>query len=492
LTAKSWRWLFAGKEDWRRVGLAERKAGLKELLSQVRLSDQALIRYVEHFETAGDAILKSACRLSLEGIVSKQLSAPYRSGRGDSWTKAKCRAGHELVIGGWEETSGRFRSLLVGAHKGEGLIYVGKVGTGFGDRVTQKLLARLKTQVTDESPFAGINAPKKGKEFHWVKPVLVAEIEFAGWTSDGLVRQASFKALREDKPAQEVKADKVAKARSAKLVSPRAPIARGPKSGTRGAAQGSAVLGVVISHPEKPLWPPVGAGSAVTKLDLARYYEAVGPWMMEHLKGRPCSIIRAPDGIDGEQFFQRHAMAGSSSLVELVKVVGDHKPYLQVNRMEALAALAQIAAVELHPWNCEPEQPELPGRFIFDLDPAPDLKFDVVIAAAVELKGRLESLGLTPFCKTTGGKGLHVVTPFSISKERRSVGRRRKPLRMVFVPKWPRTILKSTLSICPKRRGWGRYSWITCATTEWRLRLRRCPLAPGLARPYRCRLIGRK
>ena len=405
--------LFTGDEDWRGAELSHRKARLKALLEHYGVGDKGLVRYVEHFEAAGDAILKSACRLSLEGIVSKNLSASYHSGRGDSWVKAKCRAGHEVVIGGWDGTSGRFRSLLVGVHRGDHLVYVGKVGTGFGDRNPEQLVARLKGQVTDQSPFGGINAPKKAKEFHWVKPALVAEIEFAGWTGDGLVRQASFKGLREDKPAKEVKAEKATRARSAKLAQPAARSARAPAAAS---AQGSTVMGVVISHPDKALWPSDGGGKPVTKLDLARYYEAVGPWMMEHLKGRPCSVIRAPDGIGGEQFFQRHAMAGSSSLVELVKVFGDHKPYLQVDRVEGLSALAQIAAVELHPWNCEPGQPELPGRFIFDLDPAPDVAFDTVVEAALELKNRLEKLGLTPFCKTTGGKGLHVVTPFSISK----------------------------------------------------------------------------
>jgi bifunctional non-homologous end joining protein LigD len=411
--------LHLGDTDLREQPLRERKALLKKLLESQRLRATSLIRYVDHFEAPANTVLESACRMNLEGIISKRVDAPYRSGRVGDWTKAKCRAGHEVVIGGWTREAGRLRSLLVGVHRDSHLVPVGRVGTGFGRDKAQMLMKRLKPLASDKSPFTGPDAPRGGSDVQWVKPQLVAEIEFAGWTGSGNVRQAAFKGLRADKPAREVVAERPADAEETAMKKPAPQPATRPTRTSRSATRSdepNVVMGVPISKPDKPLWPDAADGKPVTKLDLARYFESIGEWMMRHIEGRPCSIIRAPDGIKGQRFFQRHAMKGTSNLLTLTRVSGDHEPYLQIDRIEGLAALAQSAAVELHPWNCEPFQPEVPGRLVFDLDPSPEVSFDAVIAAARELKERLEALDLMTFCKTTGGKGLHVVTPLAPEK----------------------------------------------------------------------------
>jgi bifunctional non-homologous end joining protein LigD len=396
--------LFDGLEDLRPLTLSERKESLRQALADA--PDD--IRYVDHFVTAGDAVLMSACRMHLEGIVSKRLDAPYRSGRLETWTKSKCRAGHEVVIGGYLTANGAFRSLIAGVNRDGKLVEVGRIGTGFGRDTVARIFPRLKALETEKSPFVpSSTAPGRLREVHWVRPELVAEIEYEGFTSDGLLRQAAFKGLREDKPAGEVETVEPAPAKT-RLKTP-APVTRG---GTVRAGGSAVVMDVTISHADKAMWPDAGDGQPVTKQDLARYYEAVGDWMIRHVRGRPCSMVRFPDGIMAEErFFQRHTGKGQSNLIDSVTVWGDRKPYLQFDRVEALVAAAQVGALELHPWNNQPFEPEQPGRLVFDLDPGPEVPFEHVIAGAKEIRGRLEDLGLIGFCKTTGGKGLHVVTP---------------------------------------------------------------------------------
>ncbi|HEY2246411.1 MAG TPA: DNA ligase D, partial [Bradyrhizobium sp.] len=396
--------LFAEDMDLRKLPLRDRKARLKELLDEQKGKS---MRYVEHFEVDGEAVLKSAAELKLEGIVSKKLGAPYHSGRTESWTKAKARAGQEVVIGGWKTTNGKFRSLMAGVYRGDHLVFVGMVGTGFGQDTVKRIMPALKAAASDENPFGGKNAPRKARDVHWLKPELVAEVEFAGWTADGNVRQAAFKGLRQDKPAEEVKAERPV---MTKVTKPVAKLGKAANSSSSGKSS-SEVMGVVISNPDKAMWPDAGDGEPVSKLDLARYFEAVGEWMMPHIKGRPSSIVRAPDGIHGEHFFQRHGMQGTSKLLTLARVSGDRKPYLQVDQVEGLAAVAQVGGLELHPWNCAPDLYDVPGRLVFDLDPAPDVEFLEVIEAAKEMREQLKRLGMESFCKTTGGKGLHVVVP---------------------------------------------------------------------------------
>ena len=388
--------LFARGEDLRKQGLDARKAALQKILKPLGKSKR--VQFVPHFRESGDAMLDAACRMDLEGVISKDSKAPYRSGRGDSWTKSKCRGGQEVVIGAWRGTPGKFRSLLVGTFQNGKFVYMGRVGTGYNAKTAGDLLKRLKPLARKTSPFS--NAPPRLPDVNWVEPKLVGEIEFENVTSDGLFRQAAFKGLRLDKPADSVVREVPVDEAEEK------PMAKAKKKAAKGDDE---VLGIRISHPDKVLWPKSRLGPAVTKLDLAKYMSAAADKMLPHVKNRPSSVVRTPDGIKGEQFFQRHELKGTAAPMLAIKTKGEPKPYLGVDSAKGLVALAQQGVTEIHPWGSSPGDPETPERVIFDLDPAPDVKFARVVEGAKDLKKRLEKLGFTPFVKTTGGKGLHVV-----------------------------------------------------------------------------------
>ena len=399
--------LHEGAEDLRALPMSHRKARLQAHIDRTPRSAAKRLRFVEHFATSGQAILDSACRMDLEGVISKKLDAPYRAGRSSTWLKSKCRGRDEVVIGGWSSEGGaRFRSLLVGVRDKDGLRPLGRVGTGYSAALLKTLVPALKGAAADHSPFTGKGAPRGGRDIHWVKPLLVADIEHGGFTESGTLRHAAYKGLREDKPASEVTDDPQApstKAKSAKS-GQSAPSATVSKPGK------VIVAGVTISNPDKALWPAAAGKPALTKADLARYYEMAAERMLPHVADRPVSIIRAPEGIEGETFFQRHAMPGSNPRLKLIDVK-ERKPYVGVMDVGGLVAIGQAGGLELHPWGARPGDPETPDQITFDLDPDEGLDFDDVIEAARMARKQLEGLGLNPFVKTTGGKGLHVVVP---------------------------------------------------------------------------------
>ncbi|MBV9572132.1 MAG: DNA ligase D [Alphaproteobacteria bacterium] len=395
--------------DLRRLPLTDRKAQLQQLLKQ-KLPRSSRIQYVEHYESSGKEMLEAACRMGLEGIISKRADAPYKPGRGNDWTKAKCRGGQEIVIGGWRGTSSNLRSLLAGAYSNGEFRYMGRIGTGYNVKSAGELLRKLKPLEIPRPAFTNTKDITRAPDLHWVQPKLVAEVEFGTITSGGILRQASYKGLREDKPAKNVvlEAQPAAEVKSkAKKPAPKAVIVG--KTNVVSGNKGLTIRGIAISNPDKALWPATKTSPAVTKAELVRYYDMAASRILPHIAGRPLSIVRAPDGIGGEQFYQRHVVPGLQAYAKPMRIAGESKPYFSIDSEEGLVALGQVGVVELHPWGAQPGKPEVPQRLIFDLDPAPDVGFDTVIAAAKDMRAHLQALGFTPFVKTTGGKGIHVV-----------------------------------------------------------------------------------
>ena len=387
--------LYLNGDDLKPQTLFERKKQLASLLKKAKaLSKQVF--YSEHFASRGDEMLKRCCSLHLEGVISKRSDAPYRSGRGTSWLKAKCHRRQEFVIGGFTLPTHASRgvgALLIGYRENNDFIYAGKVGTGFDNQTSLSLRAKLNAAQQKTMPFKTVTpAGKRGAK--WVKPQLVCEVEFTEWTPDGHLRHPSFQGLREDKPAETIERD--------------VPVILQSNQKTT-ARDNSLVGGISISHPDRIIYP----GSEITKKQLAEYMVSVADDVLPHVKNRPLSMLRCPGGIGETCFFQRHIAKGQSSDVHDtgITVKGRNENYLMIKDVKGLIALVQWGVIELHPWGCLADKPNRPDRIIFDLDPDSSVPWESVMEGAKEIRQRMQEFGLVSFVKTTGGKGLHVVIP---------------------------------------------------------------------------------
>jgi bifunctional non-homologous end joining protein LigD len=399
--------------DLREAPLAARKDVLRRLLDAA----PAALRFSDHVRGRGPDFFEAARAQGLEGVVSKRAGAPYRPGRGGDWRKAKCRLSQEMVIGGWTDPSDARPSigaLHVGFYEGERLVYAGKVGSGFTERLLTDLLERLQVRRRDSCPFEHV-PPELQRGAHWVEPELVAQVEFTQWTDEGRMRQPVFLGLRDDRDARHVVrerpgtvegggVDTVAAGRPWEALRHHA-----TRSRSTSGDEVVELLGVRLTHPDRVYYPDLG----FTKLDLALYYVSIADAVLPHLEGRPLTLVRCPDGLGGESFYQKKAGAWTPPQVRRFAVPERGEEHLHVDSVPGLVALAQAGILEVHPWNSRVSHLERPDQVIFDLDPDEALPFSRVAAAARRVRALLAERGLESFVKTAGGKGLHVCVPLA-------------------------------------------------------------------------------
>ena len=417
--------LYLDGLDLRRIPLVDRKAALATL---VKDSD-GRIRYADHVEGNGEEFFRRSCAMSLEGILSKKKDGAYESGRSGQWLKVKCeRTRQEFVIGGYTDPEGTrsgFGALLLGVYDDAGqLQHAGRVGTGFNEKTLADIHGRLRRLERKTSPFDNEAGTRKG--VHWVEPRLVAEVAFRNWTRDGLVRQATFLGLREDKPATEVVRERPRAVgslahrksgqrgrprarRSAGSEAPRSPrseVRRSPSKETQ-----DTIAGVTLTNPDRILYPE----QALTKRALASFYRDIAKWILPHIVGRPLTLLRCPEGHTKQCFFQKHAAESTPETLKRIELEEEEGRgiYLYVEGLAGLITLVQLGVLEIHPWGSRVEDPDRPDRMIFDLDPSPGVAWSQVVKTARWLHERLADVRLESFVKNTGGKGLHIVVPLA-------------------------------------------------------------------------------
>lgn len=409
--------LWLDGKDLRASGLLERKEKLKKLLGK----DGRVLRFSDHVEGSGEDVQQQACRLGLEGVVSKRGDAPYVSGRTRSWLKIKCGMRQEFVIVGYTPPEGsrkHFGALLLGAHDAAGkLVYTGKVGTGFSQAALREIGAGLRSIRTDQSALDGKAPRSETRGAVWVKPEMVCEISFTQWTQDRRLRHPVFEGLREDKAVRSVKIEVARTSLSEAVESARREDEEGRKarSRQRGRARGAVrsdnnvVAGVTITHPERVIYPDCG----VTKLDLARYYEKAAERILPFIANRPLSVVRCVRGIGEACFFQKHVHETFSAPVRAIRVreKSGSADSIAVDSVAGLVTLVQMGVIEIHPWGATSADLERPDVMTFDLDPGEGVSFERVKAGAWAIREMLKKDGLESFLKTSGGKGLHVQTP---------------------------------------------------------------------------------
>ena len=372
--------------DLRETPLRERKAALAKIVAADGVDGR--IRFSDHLPGDGDTIFRHACRLGLEGIVSKRLSSPYRSGRVTSWVKLKSTDRKPFVIAGYVPSTVDKKAvgaLVLGEYVGGKLVPSGHCGSGFSAALSRELFEKLDPLRTKTAPLQDETAVAKGAK--WVEPVLVAEIEYRTRTGTDIIRHATFRELVEGVDPKKITRER---ATPTKQMADATPAVR-------------------LTNPGRLLWPEQG----ITKEGLADFYAEIADWILPHIVGRPLSLVRCPDGVNKQCFFQKHRWAGLSKAARDVPVSNEKEPAIAIDDLTGLLELVQASVLEIHPWGAQAAAPELPDRATIDLDPGDDVPWDQVIAGALEVRTRLADLGLQSFVKTTGGKGLHVVFPLT-------------------------------------------------------------------------------